>query len=311
MACVPRSTFHVQQVLPVSLDLIKEKKDEFLNYVLLEKGQSENTAKAYGQDLKLFSAFLERHKLTAVDEEAMIDLIFELKSKNYSTESIARIITGVKVFYKYLARKKLIAKSPFEQMEPFKVRKKIPEALNAQDIQKMITMPDLSSKEGVRDRAILELLYSAGIRVSELVNMELTDVMLEEKTLRCFGKGAKERIVPVGDYVIEALRRYLPYRKDNDGIFSPNLFVTRLGRKFTRGAIWKMVKKYAKKGGIKKDVYPHIFRHSFATHLLAGGADLRSVQEMLGHADIATTQIYTHVDRSGLKRVHKKFHPRG
>jgi integrase/recombinase XerD len=175
----------------------------------------------------------------------------------------------------------------------------------------LLATPDVSKKEGVRDRAIMELLYSAGLRVSELVNLELTDVDMNEKILRCFGKGSKERIVPVGDYVIDALESYLLVREEFLKGFSPVLFITRLGKKFTREGLWKVVKNHAKKAGIAKDVYPHIFRHSFATHLLAGGADLRSVQEMLGHADISTTQIYTHVDRSRLKSLHKKFHPRG
>jgi integrase/recombinase XerD len=148
--------------------------------------------------------------------------------------------------------------------------------------------------------------------VSELTGLELTDVNLEDKTLRCYGKGSKERVVPIGDYVVESLSNYLDIRGEFlKKKFSQHLFVTRLSRKFTREGIWTLVKNYAKKSGITKDVYPHIFRHSFATHLLAGGADLRSVQEMLGHKDISTTQIYTHVDRSRLKKIHKQFHPRG
>lgn len=295
----------------MSAELIKTRTDDFLNHILFEKGLAQNTAKAYGRDLKLFASYLEKHKISEVNEEAVIDLVFELKAKKYATESIARIITGIKVFYKYMVRVKAIKKSPLEQMETFKYKKSIPDALNEEEMQKLLAMPDLSSKEGVRDRAMLELLYSAGLRVSELASMEFTDINLEEKYMRCFGKGSKERVVPVGDYVVEALRRYLPQRKDNAKVFSPNLFVNRRGTKLTRGGIWKIVKKYAQKAGIKKDVYPHIFRHSFATHLLAGGADLRSVQEMLGHSDISTTQVYTHVDRSALKKVHKKFHPRG
>ena len=291
--------------------LIKEKTDDFVNFILFEKGLSENTASAYKQDLKLFSEYISSHKISEVTEETLIDMIFELKTRKYSTESIARIITGIKVFFKFLVRTKTIKNSPFEQMEPFKVRKKIPEAINENEIQKMLAAPDLKKKEGIRDRAMLELLYSAGVRVSELVNLELTDIDLEEKILRCFGKGSKERVVPVGDRVVDTLAKYIPARRQFGKKFSPHLFITRLGKKFTRGGIWKIVKAYAKSAGITKDVYPHIFRHSFATHLLAGGADLRSVQEMLGHADIATTQIYTHVDRSRLKKVHKQFHPRG
>ena len=197
-------------------------------------------------------------------------------------------------------------------MDSFKVHKKIPEVLTIGDIDKLLKQPDLSTKEGIRDKAILELFYSAGIRVSELTGLELTDVNLEDKTLRCYGKGSKERVVPIGDYVVDSLANYLDIRGEFlKKKFSQHIFVTRLSRKFTRVGIWTIVKNYAKKAGIEKDVYPHIFRHSFATHLLAGGADLRSVQEMLGHKDISTTQIYTHVDRSRLKKIHKQFHPRG
>ncbi|MFW6210545.1 MAG: tyrosine-type recombinase/integrase, partial [bacterium] len=201
--------------------------------------------------------------------------------------------------------------SPFERIDSFKTAKKMPDVLMGADIAMMLSAPDKSKKEGVRDAAILELLYSAGVRVTELVNMEITDVDLENKTVRCFGKGSKERIVPVGDFMVETLSDYLLIRKEFAKKFDPSLFITRRGDRFTRMGIWKTIKKYAAKCGIKKNVYPHIFRHSFATHLLGGGADLRSVQEMLGHADISTTQIYTHVDRTGLKKIHKKFHPRG
>jgi integrase/recombinase XerD len=234
-----------------------------------------------------------------------------MKTKNYSVLSIARTLVGIRNYYRYMVREKIAEKSPFENMESFKTHKKIPEALTEQEMKVLLATPDISKKEGVRDRAIMELLYSAGLRVSELVNLELTDVDMNEKLLRCFGKGSKERIVPVGDYVIDRLESYLLVREKFLKGFSSVLFITRLGKKFTREGLWKVVKNHAKKAGIAKDVYPHIFRHSFATHLLAGGADLRSVQEMLGHADISTTQIYTHVDRSRLKSLHKKFHPRG
>jgi len=217
----------------------------------------------------------------------------------------------IRRFISYDFIQKIVEKNPFEEMDSFKVRKKMPEVLTEVDIEKMLMQPDKNSREGIRDKAILELLYSAGIRVSELTDMELTDLNMDEKVLRCFGKGAKERLVPIGEYVVETVSNYLKVRDNFLKEFSPHLFITRRGKKFTRVGIWKLVKGYAKLAGLTKDVYPHIFRHSFATHLLAGGADLRSVQEMLGHSDIATTQIYTHVDRTRLKKVHKEFHPRG
>jgi len=292
-------------------EVIKKYREKFLDFITFEKGLSPNTAKAYKSDLSLFEEYLKKHKIGEVTEDALVDFIFELKNKKYSELSIARAIVAIKVFFVFLVRDKAIEKSPFEQMSPFKSHKKIPEVLNAEDIKNMLAGPDLAKKHGLRDKAILELLYSAGIRVSELVNLELTDINIEEKVIRCFGKGSKERIVPVGDYVTEAIKEYLTVRKDFGKGFESSLFVTQRGSKFTRQGIWKILKQYAKKAGISKNVYPHIFRHSFATHLLSGGADLRSVQEMLGHANIITTQIYTHVDRSRLKNTHKRFHPRG
>ena len=297
--------------------------DAFLNFIQFEKGLADNTLKAYKSDLHLFNEFLKKHEITAVDEDSLLDFIFELKNSENKKKpdgtkiikhdplSIARALVSVKNFYKYLVRTGHMKKSPFEDMDSFKTNKKIPEALTSEDISRLLSAPDMSKKEGIRDKAILELLYSAGLRVSELAGLELTDINLDERVLRCFGKGSKERLVPIGDYVVETLAEYIDIRKTFLKDFSPHLFVTRLGKRFSREGIWKVVKTYAKKAGIEKDVYPHIFRHSFATHLLAGGADLRSVQEMLGHADISTTQIYTHVDKSRLKKIHQKFHPRG
>jgi len=293
-------------------DDIEKNQEGFLNFILFEKGLAQNTASAYKSDLLLFTKHLKDNKIGEISEETLIDFIFALKTKNYSSLSIARIIVSIKSLFKFMLKEKAINVDPFVNMETFKTRKKIPEVLAETEIERLIAQADLSVKEGVRDRAIMELLYSSGVRVSELTNMELTDINLDEKMVRCFGKGSKERIVPLGEYVVDALKSYITKR--NEFVkkeFTPVLFLSRRGGKFTRMGIWAMLKVYAKKAGITKDVYPHIFRHSFATHLLAGGADLRSVQEMLGHADISTTQIYTHVDRSRLKKIHKMFHPRG
>ena len=289
----------------------KEQIDAFLNFIQFEKGLADNTLKAYKSDLEIFDKFLQKHEISAPDEDSLLDFIFELKNSKHAALSIARSLVVVKNFYKYLVRTDRMKKSPFEDMDSFKTNKKIPEVLTSEDISRLLSAPDMSKKEGIRDKAIIELLYSAGLRVSELAGLELTDINLDEKVLRCFGKGSKERMVPIGDYVVETLSGYIDIRKTFLKDFSPYLFVTRLGTRFTRVGIWKVVKNHAKKAGIEKDVYPHIFRHSFATHLLAGGADLRSVQEMLGHADISTTQIYTHVDKTRLKKIHKQFHPRG
>jgi len=294
-----------------TIELINDNIEKYLNFLTFEKGLANNSIISYKNDLHIFTDFLKKNKITSVNEDEIIDFIFFIKTQKYSELSIARTLVAVRNFYVFLVRDKKITKNPFENMDAFKSHKKIPEILSKDEIEKLISAPDLSNKEGIRDKAILELLYSAGVRVSELVNMELTDINLEEKIVRCFGKGSKERIVPVGDYLIDAVANYLDIRNTfiKKG-YSPYLFVTRRGDKFTRMGIWKIVKNYAKKAGVTKDVYPHIFRHSFATHLLSGGADLRSVQEMLGHSDISTTQIYTHVDKSRLKKIHKQFHPR-
>ena len=288
-----------------------EKTRLFLNFLKYEKGLSKNTVDAYTSDLKIFDAFLEKTKPGKIDEDTLVDFIFFLKTSGHISRSIARALVAVKGFYRFLTMTGRMDRSPFEDMDSFKVKGTIPEVLAEVEIEKLLSAPDMSKKEGIRDRAIMELLYSAGLRVSELSGLELTDINLEEKVVRCYGKGSKERLVPLGDYAVDSLSEYIDIRKEFLKDFSQHLFLTRLGKKFTREGIWKVVKGYAKKSGITKDVYPHIFRHSFATHLLAGGADLRSVQEMLGHSDISTTQIYTHVDRSGLKKIHKQFHPRG
>lgn len=292
--------------------LLDESMGDYLNFIKFEKGLSRNTSEAYGSDIAAYMEFIGKNKIDKASEETVTDYIFHMKNTGYSPMTIARGIVSLRNYYKFLVRSGKISKSPMEDMDAFKTGRKIPEALSRPDIEKLINAADTSKKQGIRDRAMMELLYSAGIRVSELAGLELTDINIEERVVRCFGKGSKERLVPLGEYTADALADYLGVRQVfMKNSFSPNLFLNRLGGKLTREGIWKILKGYAKKAGIEKNVYPHIFRHTFATHLLAGGADLRSVQEMLGHADIATTQIYTHVDRSGLKKTHKKFHPRG
>ncbi|MCX7698977.1 MAG: site-specific tyrosine recombinase XerD [Candidatus Goldbacteria bacterium] len=294
------------------IELIDENIEKYVNFLTFEKGLANNSIIAYKNDIKIFYDFLSKNKISVVKEDELIDFIFYMKTNKYSELSIARALVSVKNFFVFLIKEKKINDNPFENFDAFKTHRKIPEVLSMDEIEKLINTPDLSTKEGIRDRAILELLYSAGIRVSELINMQLTDINLDQKIIRCFGKGSKERVVPVGDYLIDALSNYLNIRNSFKGKgFNQYLFITRRGTKFTRMGIWKIIKKYAKQANLSKNVYPHIFRHSFATHLLSGGADLRSVQEMLGHSDISTTQVYTHVDKSRLKKIHKQFHPRG
>jgi len=289
--------------------------DIFLNYLSVEKGLSSNTLSAYKRDLLFFKEYLKERgigSLTSIKKEDIHNFMLKQKESNLSSNSISRRLSALKAFYRFLLRERLISFDPTETIESPKIWKKIPQTLNIEEIEKIILQPNLKTKIGIRDRAILDTLYATGMRVSEIVNLKLDDVNLEMGFLRCVGKGNKERIIPLGKYATEAIKRYLKEtrnyllgKKDSD-----LLFISRLGKKISRQALWKMIKKYARMAKIKKPVRPHIIRHSFATHLLERGADLRSVQELLGHSDISTTQIYTHIDHNRLKLIHKKFHPR-
>ncbi|MCM8799223.1 MAG: site-specific tyrosine recombinase XerD [Candidatus Omnitrophica bacterium] len=288
----------------------------FLNYLVVERGFSSNTVDSYRRDLLNFKEYLSKHKISSfvdIKRDSISDFMQEQKEKGLSSNSIARRVAAIKSFYKFLTREKIISSNPTELLQSPKLWKKIPSTLTVEEIEVLISQPDLRNKVGIRDRAILDTMYATGMRVSEVVNLKLEDVNLDVGFLRCVGKGNKERIIPLGKYACASIRRYLQNSrtallgKKNSEL----LFVSRFGAKISRQSLWKIIKKYARKAGIKKPVKPHIIRHSFASHLLERGADLRSVQEMLGHTDISTTQIYTHIDRDRLKTIHKMFHPRG
>ncbi len=289
--------------------------DQFLDYLSLERGLSKNTLAAYGRDLNKFARFLKRRRIASfkdVEKSDVTDFMFFQKDKGLSANSVARCLAAMKVFFRFLTREGFLKVDIASVIETPKLWKNLPEAVSFDEVDKLLGAPNLKDWIGVRDKACLELMYATGLRVSELVNLGVRDVNLDLGVLKCLGKGSKERIVPLGKTAKTAIRRY------NDNVrpklvkscSETGLFLTRLGHRMSRQMLWKIIKRYTKKARIDKDITPHTLRHSFATHLLERGADLRVVQEMLGHANISTTQIYTHINKERLKSIHKKFHPR-
>ncbi len=290
--------------------------EDFLNYLAVERGLAQNTLLAYRRDLTKYAAFLEKKGVKTADHvrrEHITNFMFDQKNHKLNTSSICRSLAAIKTFHRFLVRERLAKEDPTNLVDTPKMWKRIPEALTLQEIEAMLEATKGKSKQSVRDKAILELFYASGMRVSELVNLKMDSVNMDLGYVRCIGKGSKERIIPIGKNAKEALKKYCDMVRPQlakKSEFSTHLFLSRLGKKLSRQSIWKLIKLYARKAKIKKAIKPHILRHTFATHLLEHGADLRSVQEMLGHADISTTQIYTHVDRERLKSIHKEFHPR-
>ena len=289
----------------------------FLNFCKVEKGLSANTLESYGRDLQKFSGSLDAQNKSLnikdlTDPESIRRYLEALNKAGLGARSIARHLTTLRGFYTFLLREGRISSDPTQHLRPPKQWQKIPNFLNLNQIERIIQMPDPARATGVRDRAMLELLYATGLRVSELCKLNLADIDLEYGVLRTTGKGNKQRIVPVGKAALEAVRRYLGEGRARllKGRGSRYLFVTARGGCLTRQAFWMLLGSYARKAGYFHHVTPHVLRHSFATHLLEGGADLRSVQMMLGHSDISTTQIYTHVMRSRLRETVDRHHPR-
>ncbi|MBD3246457.1 MAG: site-specific tyrosine recombinase XerD [Candidatus Omnitrophica bacterium] len=288
--------------------------DAFLDYLRVEKGLAKNSVLSYRQDIRKYCAYLAkkgRENIRQVTRQDITDFLFSLRG-TLSTVSIARILSTVKSFHRFLLRERITRSDPADLVETPKLDKKIPSFLTLEEVGRILKAPNLKQPQGIRDRAILETMYAAGLRVSEVSTLTMPDVNMEVGFLKCVGKGAKERVVPLGKNALHFLERYL--REARPVLLkrrvSLALFLGQGGRALSRQSIWKMIKKYVKKTGIRKKVSPHTLRHSFATHLLEHGADLRSVQEMLGHASISTTQIYTHVNNKRFKEIHNKFHPR-
>lgn len=289
--------------------------DSFLTYLTAVKGLSKNTLESYGRDILKLAVFLEGKNITRIDQvdyKHILDFFTYLKEQGLNTRSTSRTLISIRQFFKFLLTEKFIESDPTFLIRTPKTKRVLPETLSLEDVEKLLSPPDESSPEGIRDKSMLELLYATGTRVSELVELRLNDVNFELGYIIAYGKGSKQRIVPIGEKAKIKLREYLDTSRPKllKSRTSPHLFVTRLGRKMTRQGFWKVIKAYSRKSGLTKKISPHTLRHSFATHLLERGADLRAIQVMLGHSDISTTQIYTHVERERLKEVHKKYHPR-
>jgi integrase/recombinase XerD len=285
----------------------------FLEYLAVEKGLAQNTILSYSRDLRKFLAFLGKNKLTwnGVGEETLVQFIHQESRAGLSARSRARLISALKSYFKFLVLSGFIKGNPASGLSSPSTWLSLPKFLTVKEVEELLRAPDEKEPLGLRDRAMLEVLYASGLRVSELVTLKPPDVNLDDGFLICRGKGGKERIVPVGREACGYVRRYLrEIRARFEAGPSPFLFLTRRGKGFTRQGFWKLLKGYAGKAGLSAKISPHILRHSFATHLLERGADLRSVQLMLGHSQITTTQIYTHVSRERLRRVYDQFHPR-
>ncbi len=296
-----------------SLDILA---DRYLNYLLIEKGLSEKTLDSYGSDMAMYLSFLEENKINNIsdaDTPVILKHLISMRNSGLGARSRARHLVTIRGFYRFLVQEKLLKHDPTRLIDLPKSGLKLPDVLSVEEVRLLLSIPDTKTPTGSRDAAMIELLYAAGLRVSELINLKLQAVNMEAGFVRVFGKGSKERVVPIGLFAKEKIDDYLKTARPLilKSIVSRYLFVARAGKPMTRQGFWKLIKRYALKAGFNKKITPHSLRHSFASHLLEGGADLRAVQLMLGHVDISTTQIYTHVAREHLKKIHEKFHPRG
>jgi integrase/recombinase XerD len=290
--------------------------DHYLNYLVVEKGLAAKTIEAYAGDLAAFTAYLKGVEINAIDRAdtaVILKYIIDLRKGGRSATTRARHLVTLRGFFKFLHRAGHLRQNPAKLVDLPKSGLKLPTVLNVEEVARLLAAPDPDKPAGQRDAAMLELIYAAGLRVTELVGLRMTSINLEAGFVRVLGKGSKERVVPIGSKAITRVQAYLKdgRRRLLKDITSSYLFVARAGKPMTRQGFWKLLKRYALKAGLQQRVTPHSMRHSFASHLLEGGADLRAVQMMLGHADIATTQIYTHVAQKRLIEIHKKCHPRG
>ena len=290
--------------------------DEFLNHLTVEKGLSKNTIEAYSRDIIKYFTFLEKTNVQPLkaDSNHIVSFLSELKKNGISARSYTRNLVALRMFYKFLLKKGSISAMPTANIDMPKLAKRLPQSLSIEEVERLVEAPEAKKPLGLRDKAMLETLYATGMRVSELVSVKLNDLNLQTGYIVTYGKGSKERIVPIGETAIAYITGYINSARPVllKGRSSEHLFITARGKRLTRQTFWVIIKKYALLAGIPSNkAKPHTIRHSFATHLLERGADLRSIQTMLGHADISTTQIYTHVRAERLKSIHKKSHPRG
>lgn len=282
----------------------------FLDSLYIEKGLSKNTVSSYENDISSFLSWLNNKQINyqQVSGNNINEFISKLFNSGLKSSSINRKISSIKHFYLFLSKKKIIKYSPADEIETPKQEKYLPVSMSEDEVERLLSSPNPNQIIERRDKAMIEILYATGMRISELVNLKLTDIDLNRSVLKVFGKGSKERLVPYGEKAAEALDVYLRDRKKSD---SKNVFLSNRGSQITRGAFWQRIKIYIKRENLKSSISPHTLRHAFATHLLNRGADLRSVQILLGHSDLSTTQIYTHIAKQRLGEILKKHHPRG
>lgn len=287
--------------------------DEFTRYLSLERGLSPRTVAAYASDVGAFLVWADKNKVDprAAPRTALDDFLWDEKTRGLKAASLFRKVEALKSFFTYQAVEGRLAESPAENLKGPRMPKRLPKYLSKADAARLLAAPDGDTYEDARERAMLELLYAAGLRVTELLTLKPESVNLQEGWVRVLGKGAKERMVPVHARALGALQVYLREREGRFKTPAPELFLGRSGRKLSRVQFWRVLRALGVRAGLKTAIHPHLLRHTFATHMLEGGADLRSVQEMLGHADLSTTQIYTHLDAAALKSAHAKHHPRG
>ncbi|MBS5941297.1 site-specific tyrosine recombinase XerD [Ligilactobacillus salivarius] len=288
---------------------------DYLHYLKVERGLSENTINSYGIDLKLFLEYLRENEIPSfkqVNKEVIVNYMQAEKNNNKANSSILRSVSSLRKFFQYLAQEKIIEKDPMLLIDTPKKKQHLPQVLTKEEVEKLLRSPNTGQVLGLRDRAMLELMYATGLRISEIINLKLEDLHLTMGTLQTLGKGHKERIVPVGDEAIKWVNRYLEEARPKllKQKRSNYLFLNFHGNNLTRQGVWKNLKAEVRKAGIQKNITPHTLRHSFATHILENGADLRIVQELLGHADISTTQIYTHLSNKQLADIYNRAHPR-
>lgn len=286
----------------------------YLNYLRVEKGLSENTIHAYRRDMAKFVAFVSKRgvKVKKISRGDVVDFLSTLYREGLDSRSVARHLASVRHFFRFLLLEEEVSEDPAANIESPKFRQSLPDFLTVAEVDSLLTQPDVSDARGLRDKAMIELMYSTGLRVSELCGLLLADLQMEAGCLRCIGKGNKERLVPIGRRALAVVEKYLKESRPKilGEATSPHVFINSRGNQMNRIMFWKALGRYGRKAGLRKSLTPHMLRHSFATHLLDHGADLRSVQMMLGHADISTTQIYTHVVEERLKQIYKAHHPR-
>ncbi len=286
--------------------------DQYMEVAVFELGLSDKTLSAYADDLARYLTQLEENGATSPGDilrEDVMDHVIALHEAGLSPRSVTRHLSAIRGFHKFLCQERVTEKNPTDGFESPRLLRALPHVLSSEEVERLLDAPGLADEHYVRDTAILELFYSCGLRISELANLPLRDVSLEESAIRVRGKGTKVRLVPLGERAIARIQTWLPVRAQGK-VQDDTLFLSPRGRRMGRTSVWKVVKHYARVANIKQNVTPHMLRHSFATHLLDNGADLRAVQEMLGHSDITTTQLYTHVSVERLSKAHKDFHPR-